>query len=115
LLAAIVAGIRKVPLPFDGSAPPVGLGIAGSSRPGAVVQALWTQLSQHPVLVSEAIVLAAAAAVLPYARSRGPWPPALFGAGLLAATALTAPGAAVLPLVAAAWLISGTLALQAKT
>jgi Protein kinase domain len=115
LLAAIVAGMRKVPLPFDGSAPPVGLGIAGSSRPGAVVQALWTQLSQHPVLVGEAVVLAAAAAVLPYARSRGPWPPALFGAGLLAATALTAPGAAVLPLVAAAWLISGTLALQAKT
>jgi hypothetical protein len=67
------------------------------------------------VLVAEAVVLAAAAAALPAARSRGPWPAALFGAGLLAATALTAPGAAVLPLVAAAWLISGTLALQTKT
>jgi hypothetical protein len=28
---------------------------------------------------------------------------------------LAAPGAAVLPLIAAAWLISGTLALQTKT
>src|SRR4051812_38248251 len=44
LLAAIVAGLRKVPLPFDGSAPPLGLGVAGSSRPAAVAQALWAQL-----------------------------------------------------------------------
>ena len=115
LLAGLVAGLRRIPLPFDGSTPPLGLGIAGSSRPGAVAQALWTQLSNHPVLVGEAVVLATAAVVLPVARSRGPWPAALFGAGLLAATALTAPGAAVLPLIAAAWLISGTLALQSKT
>jgi hypothetical protein len=115
LLAAVVAGLRKVPLPFDGSTPPLGLGVAGSTRPSAVAHALWSQLALHPVLAGEAVVLAAAAALLPYARNRGPWPAAAFGAALLAGTALTAPTAAVLPLVAAAWLTSGTLALQTKT
>jgi hypothetical protein len=115
LLAALVAGLRKAPLPLDGSTPPLGLGITGSTRPTAVAHALWAQLAAHPVLLGEALVLAAAAALLPYARNRGPWPAALFGAALLAGTALTAPAAAVLPLIAAAWLTAGTLALQAKS
>jgi hypothetical protein len=115
LLAALIAGLRKAPLPFDGSAPPLGLGVAGSTRPSAVAQAFWSQLAAHPVLLGEALVLAAAAALLPYARNRGPWPAAVFGAALLAGTALTAPSAAVLPLIAAAWLTAGTLAFQAKS
>jgi hypothetical protein len=115
LLAALIAGLRKVPLPFDGSAPPLGLGVAGSTRPSAVAHAFWSQLAAHPVLLGEAILLAAAAALLPYARNRGPWPAAAFGAALLAGTVLIAPAAAVLPLVAAAWLTAGTLALQAKS
>jgi hypothetical protein len=115
LLAALIAGLRKVPLPFDGSAPPLGLGVTGSTRPSAVAHALWAQLAAHPVLLAEALVLAAAAALLPYARNRGPWPAAAFGAALLAGTALTAPAAALLPLIAAAWLTAGTLALQAKS
>jgi hypothetical protein len=115
LLAAIVAGLRKVPLPFDGSTPPLGLGVAGSTRPGAVAHTLWVQLSLHPVVVGEAAVLALGAALLPYARNRGPWAAAAFGAALLAGTALTAPAAAVLPLVAAAWLTAAALAVQAKT
>jgi hypothetical protein len=115
LLAALVAGLRKVPLPFDGSMPPLGLGVAGSTRPAAVAYALWHQLELHPALLGEAVVLAAAAAAFPYVRGRGPWPAAVFGAALLGATALTAPAAAVLPLIAAAWLTAGTLALQART
>ncbi|HEX4679164.1 MAG TPA: serine/threonine-protein kinase [Gaiellaceae bacterium] len=115
LLAALIAGLRKAPLPLDGSAPPLGLGITGSARPTAVAHALWAQLAAHPVLLGEALVLAAAAALLPYARNRGPWPAAAFGAALLAGTALTAPAAAVLPLIAAAWLTAGTLALQNKS
>jgi hypothetical protein len=115
LLAALIAGLRKVPLPFDGSAPPLGLGVTGSTHPSAVAHALWSQLAAHPVLLAEALVLAAAAALLPYARHRGPWPAAAFGAALLAGTALTAPAAAVLPLIAAAWLTAGTLAFQAKS
>jgi hypothetical protein len=115
LLAALVAGLRRVPLPFDGSAPPLGLGVAGSTRPAAVAHALWHQLTLHPALVAEAAVLALAAAALPYARGRGPWVAAAFGAGLLAATALAAPAAAVLPLIAAAWLTAGTLAFETRT
>jgi serine/threonine-protein kinase len=115
LVAAVVAGLRRVPLPFDGSTPPLGLGVAGSQRPTAVAHALWTQLAAHPTLLAEAIVLALAAAVLPYARGRGPWPAVLFGGALLAATATIAPAAAVLPLIAAAWLTAGALALQGRT
>ena len=104
-----------MPLPFDGSAPPLGLGLAGSTRPTAVAFTLWSQLAQHPAVVAEAIVLAAAAAALPSARHRGPWVAAAFGAALLAATALAAPHAAALPLVAAAWVTAAALAVQAKT
>jgi hypothetical protein len=115
LVAAVVAGLRRAPLPFDGSTPPLGLGIAGSTRPTAVAHALWAQLAAHPALVGEALVLAAAAAAIPLVRGRGPWAAAAFGAALLAATALTAPAAAVVPLVAAAWLTAAALALQGKT
>lgn len=115
LLAAVVAGLRKVPLPFDGSAPPLGLGITGSGRPSAVAQALWAQLSAHPAITTEALLLAVAAVVLPQVRGRGPWAAAFFGAGLLAATALAAPAAAILPICAAAWLTAGALALERRT
>ena len=115
LLAAVVAGLRRVPLPFDGSAPPLGLGVAGSTRPSAVAAALWHQLTLHPALAAEAVVIGLAALALPYARGRGPWVAAGFGAGLLAATALAAPAAAVLPLIAAAWLTAGTLAFETRT
>jgi hypothetical protein len=110
LLAAIAAGIRHEHLPFDGSASPLGLGIAGSTRPTAVAHALLAQLQAHPVLLGEAAVLAAAAAALPFVRGRGPWPAAGFGAALLAGTALVAPSTAALPLVAAAWLSAAVLA-----
>jgi hypothetical protein len=115
LLAAVIAGLRRAPLPFDGSAPPLGLGITGSGRPSAVAHALWAQLGAHPVLIGEALMLAAAAALLPRARGRGPWPAAIFGAALLAGTALLAPAAALLPLVAAAWVTAAALAFQRQT
>ena len=114
LLAALIAGLRRAPLPFDGSMPPLGLGVAGSNRPSAVAQALWAQLAAHPVLLAEAAVLAIAAAALPHVRRRGPWPAAAFGAVFLAATALAAPAAAVLPLVAAAWVTAMALALEPR-
>jgi eukaryotic-like serine/threonine-protein kinase len=112
LLAAVVAGLRSTPLPFDGSTPPLGLGIAGSRRPTAVAHALLSQLAAHPRLVAEALVIAAAALALPHVRRRGPWAAAACGATLLAGTALAAPAASVLPLVVAAWLTAGILALE---
>ncbi len=113
LLAVLVAGIRHQPLPFDGSAPPLGLGIAGSSRPSAVAWALWRTLEAHPVIIGQALALAAAAVALPYLRGRGPWPAAIAGAALLAATAIGAPAAALMPLIASAWITAGYLALSA--
>jgi hypothetical protein len=115
LLAMVVAGIRRVPLPFDGSTPPLGLGLAGSTRPTAVADALWSELVAHPEITAEALVLAAAAAALPYARGRGPWPAVFFAGALLSLTATIAPEAALLPLVAAAWLTAAFLAFQRAT
>ena len=113
LLAGLVAGLRGARLPFDGRTPPLGLGVDGSDRPSAVASALASQLGAHPALVAEAVVLAAAAAALPYVRRRGPWPAVGFGAALLATTALLAPAAALLPLIAAAWLTAGVLVFEA--
>ena len=115
LLAAIVAGLRRAPFPLDGGTPPLGLGITGSTKPAAVAHALWAQLTAHPTLITEALILGAAAALVPKARKRGPWPAAIFGAALLAATALAAPAAAILPLVAASWLTAAALALEPRT
>jgi hypothetical protein len=112
LLAAIVAGLRRSPLPFDGSAAPLGLGITGSDRPSAVAHALAAQLTAHPALLGEALVLALAAALIPHVRRRGPWPAAGFAASLLVATALLAPAAAVLPFVIGAWLTAAALAVE---
>jgi hypothetical protein len=115
LLAAIVAGIRRVPLPFDGSTPPLGLGLAGSTRPTAVAHTLWSQLVAHPEFAAEALVLAAAAAAFQPARGRGPWPAVIFAGALLSLTATIAPEAALLPLIAAAWLTAAVLAFQRAT
>jgi hypothetical protein len=112
LLAGVVAGLRRAPLPFDGSTPPLGLGVTGSDRPAAVADALLSQLGAHPDLVAEGVVLALAAIALPYARRRGPWPAVWFGGALLAATALVAPAAAIVPLVITSWLVAGALILE---
>ncbi len=115
LLAVVVAGLRHARLPFDGTAPPLGLGIAGSNRPTAVAYALWRELDRHPVVLAEAAVLAAAAVALPYLRGRGPWAAAAGGGALLAATALLAPTAALAPLIAAAWLTAAVIALASRS
>jgi hypothetical protein len=114
LLAAIVAGLRRVPLPFDGSAPPLGLGIKGSTRPGAVAHAIVTQLSSHPSLIAEALILALAAAALPHVRRRGPWPAVGFGSALLTGTALAAPAGPIVPFVAVAWIVTAALIVDDK-
>ncbi len=110
LLAAVVAGVEHQRLPFGAGVAPLGVGIAGSRRPGAVAYALWHALAAHPALIAETCILAVAAALLP--RVRGPWPIAVYAAGLLAAAALAAPAAALAPIVAAAWITASILALS---
>ena len=102
LVAAVVAGVRGVPLPFDGSSAP-DLGLAATGDPASVASALWTALTSHPALAVEAIILAAVATLLPLARARGLWAVAALGAAFVTAALLLAPGVAVAPLVVAVW------------
>ena len=114
LLAAVVAGLRHVSLPFTGAAAPKGLGITGSEDAFAVVEALVRGLQAHPALLLEAGVLAAAAVAIPYARERGLWAIAGLGAGLMACALLPMAAVAAAPLVIAAWGTCIGLALQAR-
>ena len=102
LAAGVAAGFRHGSLPFDGSAPP-DLGVAASGDPFDVAAALWAALVASPALLVETLVLAAVAALLPLARSRGPWAVALLGGGFLAAALLVVPAVAAAPLVVAVW------------
>jgi eukaryotic-like serine/threonine-protein kinase len=114
LLAALVAGLGHQRLPFDGSLPPLGLGIAGSSSPGAVAAALWRALLAHPAVLAETAAFAAAAVLLPSVRRRGLWHAALFSAAFLVAIAFLAPAAPLLPLVGAAWVTAAALSLEPR-
>jgi hypothetical protein len=114
LLAALVAGLRHSVLPFTGAAPPRGLGIAGSQDPLAVAYALGRAVANRPQLLLEALVLAAAAVAMPFARARGLWGIAALGAGLIALTVLPVPAVAAAPLVVTAWLTCTVLALKAR-
>jgi hypothetical protein len=111
LCAAVVAGIRGTPFPFDGAPPPRSLGLAGSDDPFDVGSALWQALTSHALAV-EIIALAVAAAVIPAAKAGGRWGIAGFGAALLAATLLPAPTVATIPLVVAVWATCGVLSLR---
>jgi hypothetical protein len=69
VFAAIVAGLRGADVPFTESAPE-SLGLGASSDPFAVAGRLWHALSAYPPLLAEALVVAAAATVLPLVRRR---------------------------------------------
>ena len=112
ILAAVAAGLRGTPLPFNGAAPPLGLGIAGSERPGAVATALWTALANQPAVAVEAAVFAVAAAALPLARRHGPIGICAFGSLFLVASVL-APPVAGAGRVEAIPLLLGTLGICA--
>jgi len=111
LAAAVVAGLRKAPLPFTGATPPLGLGIAGSNRPLLVAGELWRTLQSNQAIGIEALALAAVALAIPYARARGRWGVAVLGAAMISLTLLSAPTVAALPLVLAAWVTCAALAL----
>jgi eukaryotic-like serine/threonine-protein kinase len=109
VVAAVVAGIRRSPLPLTGESPPL-LPLAGLDPP---VEAARLLVHAFPsMLAFEALVLALAAAALPHVARRGPWELAGFGAVLMAALLLPDPRIAALPAVAAVWLTCGLAALR---
>ena len=112
LAAGLVAGVRGVPLPFDGAAPPHELGLAAIGGPLGVATALWNALVSRPALLAETLTLAAVAVLLPAARARGPWAVSLLGAAFLAAALLLAPGVAAVPLVLAVWATCAAVAVR---
>ena len=103
LLAGLVAGLRHAPLPFDGAAAPRQLGIDGSRSVADTASVLWSALLSRPALATETLVLAAAAALLPFARARGPWYIAGLGGAMLPALLLPVPSVAAIPLVLCVW------------
>jgi hypothetical protein len=112
LVAGLVAGLRGVPLPFDGSTPPSALGVAADGDPFDVAAALWSALLSRPALAVETLVLAAVAILLPFARARGPWAIAALGAAFLAAALLAVPAVAAVPLAVAVWATCAAVAVR---
>jgi eukaryotic-like serine/threonine-protein kinase len=114
LVAAVVAGLRHVPLPLLGTRAPLGVGVSGSTDPLAVAGSLARAASAHPGLLLEAAAFAAVAAAIPVARAHGRWGAAALGAAMLALTVLVVPSAAAAPLVAAAWITAAALAFRTE-
>jgi hypothetical protein len=69
----------------------------------------------HPALLLEAVVLAAAAAAMPFVAKRGLWWIAGLGAALIAGALLPAPSVAAVPLILGAWTTCIVLALRARS
>ncbi len=111
LAAGVVAGLGGQTLPIV-DAPAPELSITGIPGPLDAATALWAAFTQSHGFLLEAIALCAAAALVGSCRRRGPWGAAAFGSLLTALTLLADPGAAVLPLVAAAWISALLLALE---
>jgi hypothetical protein len=84
--------------------------LAGLDGPAEAARRLVDALPH--VLAFEALVLALAAAFLPFVARRGLWELAGFGAVLMAALLLPDPRIAALPAVAAVWLTCGVCALK---
>jgi eukaryotic-like serine/threonine-protein kinase len=102
LMAGIVAGLQHVALPFASGR--IGsLGLDGERSPVHAAAVLRHSLLAHPTLALEALVLGAAAALLPAARRRGPWGIAVFGAALIVGSVLAAPHADPIPFLVTAW------------
>jgi eukaryotic-like serine/threonine-protein kinase len=113
LFAGAVAAIRGLPVPFaDVSAP--SLGIAASEHPLAVLQAIWGWLLSVPALGLEALILAAAAALVPVAVRGSDLTIALFAGAVLSATLAAAPASSALPLVLSGWAIYLTLTVMSR-
>jgi hypothetical protein len=103
LVAGLAAAVRGAPLPLTGHAPPLGLGVAAANDPLDVAGTLARAVLAQPALVVEAVVFAAVAFAVPFARARGRWGAAGLGSAFLLAGLLAAPSVRAWPLVVAAW------------
>ena len=105
LAGAAAAGVRGSSLPFTGDAPPQGLGVAGTDDARGAAEAVIALVASHPGLAAATAALAVAAALLPLARTRGPWAIAGLGAAMVPVMLLPFPSVDALPVVAGAWAV----------
>lgn len=110
LVAGLVAGLTGAELPFAGGRA-ASLGIDGDRSPLNAASAVRHELAAHPALLLEALVFAAAAALLPLARRKGLWGLAFYGGGTITASVLAAPHASPVAAVLAGWGTCAALAL----
>ena len=110
LAAALVAALHGRALPLTG-ATIANLGLDASRSPGSVLSALRSVLADNTALVASALVLGAAAALLPYARARGNAAIGMLCALEAGLIVLAAPSASPTPIVLGAWLLCGILTL----
>jgi hypothetical protein len=100
----IAAGIDGGALPLTGAKPPAGLGIEGSVNAPAVVGALARSLIGQSALLTEGVLLALVAALLPHAWRFGRWGGVAAGTVLIVFGLLPCPQVSVLPVIAGAWI-----------
>ncbi len=79
------------------------LGVAASDRPGEAAAAVFRAVERATFV--EAVTLGLVAALLPFARGRGPWAAAGLAGFMIAGTLVAAPTLPALPIVLAAWAI----------
>jgi len=110
LAAALVAGLRGVPLPLV-DIRVAGLGLHATPHPGTVISALWTTVQEHPAIATTAIAVAIVAALLPAARARGQAAIAAMCVGEAAMILLAGRGIAPTSVAIGAWVLCGILTL----
>jgi hypothetical protein len=112
LTAGLTAGLAGRALAFTADPPPRNLRIDDSEQPIVAARALQRAIAAEPALVRQLVVLAAAAALLPLLRGRGPWWTAAYGAALVAVSLLPTTSIQALPVVLGVWATCVALVLR---
>jgi hypothetical protein len=115
LTAVVTVVIVELSLPLTGGAAPEPHGLSRTEGPLAALDASLAAVTSRPTMVAALAIVAAAAVSAGYARQRGLWGVAVWGAGFLATlllVPLAAGGGAVAAVWAApaVWLAAGALA-----
>jgi hypothetical protein len=109
LAALIVAGVAGDELPLEGRQA-VPLGIGPLDRVTDTALTVWTALSGYPAVLGAAVLAAAAAGILPWARRRSRYGVASVGAVLIAGVIAIGAGIASTFVLALAWGLAAVVA-----
>jgi hypothetical protein len=110
LLAVLVTDVEGWRLPFAGTDAPPPLDFTGVEHMLTAMHILGVGLAERSQALGTALLLGAAAALLPLARRHGRWGLVTFALGFLAAALLPVPTLAAIPLVACVWATCAGLA-----